>query len=216
MIVSFSDVAGALQGGHMEAAAERMWAFVCARTNYSDAFVDSDEAISGKVVRRYSKWEKTLDDGQRDKTLMLANIDSTVSLFCKYLSDGIPEVADLVSLEDDVFLSELRQFVAMKIFEAKADAASQGRPAFLSSEGMRAALALVMRKENRKFSHEARGRAAKYSHEAEDITEEKIREIVSDVWNERYDALFTILPSVNELPLAAAPLRALNQQAAQG
>ncbi|NCC65985.1 MAG: hypothetical protein EOM15_15190 [Spirochaetia bacterium] len=205
-VISFSDVTGALQGWTAEASAELTWAFVCARTNYKDAFVGTDEAVAGKVVRRYSKWEKGLSEEQKDKFLMLANLDSTARLFCHDIAGAIPEVAVLFSMRDEVFLSELYQFVAMKVFEAKASAAQKGKTAFFSSEGMRSALALVMRKENRKFSHEARGRAARFSNEVEEITEERIKEIVSEVWNERYDSLFTILPTPAVAPPSGFPI----------
>lgn len=184
-VMTYSEVSDAVRKMQEEASAETTLAFVCAKTNFKDAFVETDRRLGSKILARFPRWEKGLSDEQRERMTMLSHLDQTVRDFANHLSEAIPEVREAISAEGEsgIFYLELRRFVAMK-----------GRMSFFSTGGAGAALALSLRRETRKYFHEARGRAAKYALEAAgDVSEDKIEEIVRRVWHEHHDDLCGVL-----------------------
>ena len=186
--LSLTGVTGALRGADLEAVAERSWGFVCQSLNYSDAFVKTPPELARKIVRRFPGWRKGLSEDMEDQFLLLANMDRMAGLFLQHLADGIPEVADMLEVGDLDLEREVRSFLAMKTFEAKAAASSEGKLALFSEEGYRAAMSMVLRKDQRNFAHEALGRSRKYVLGG-GVDENRLREIIWEVWNECYEEL---------------------------
>jgi hypothetical protein len=196
-LLSFDEALNAMSAPAKEAMTERSYALaIGGKANYSDAFEETPKEFRNSIVRRFNLWFASLSPQEQRNFLMLCNADRFAPGFVDYLCNQggkLEGLSDFAEKQPDVFLKEIRLFLAMHSYDKKIDEAKNGVLAFFSSDGQRFAMLRAFSRQGREFVHEAMGRARKYECDSGDDQEKAVAGILQTLLAEFFGQLFKTL-----------------------